>query len=56
MAEADAKKRAVIVGSGVAGVTAAHALLQIDWDVTVLQSDQVNALYSPGLARSASSS
>lgn len=46
MAEADAKKRAVIVGSGVAGVTAAHALLQIDWDVTVLEkAPDVHNLY-----------
>jgi 2-polyprenyl-6-methoxyphenol hydroxylase-like FAD-dependent oxidoreductase len=41
-----AKKRALIVGSGVAGVTAAHALLQIDWDVTVYEkATDVRALY-----------
>jgi 2-polyprenyl-6-methoxyphenol hydroxylase-like FAD-dependent oxidoreductase len=42
----EAKKRALIVGSGVAGVTAAHALLQIDWDVTVYEkAPDVRKLY-----------
>ena len=41
-----AKKRALVVGSGVAGVTAAHALLQIDWDVTVFEkAPDVRKLY-----------
>jgi 2-polyprenyl-6-methoxyphenol hydroxylase-like FAD-dependent oxidoreductase len=46
MAAQDGKKRALIIGSGVAGVTAAHALLQIDWDVTVLEkAPDVHNLY-----------
>lgn len=40
------KRRALIVGSGVAGVTAAHALGQDDWDVTVYEkAADVRKLY-----------
>jgi 2-polyprenyl-6-methoxyphenol hydroxylase-like FAD-dependent oxidoreductase len=46
MAGQDGKKRALIVGSGVAGVTAAHALLQIGWDATIWEkAADVRTLY-----------
>lgn len=39
-------RRALIVGSGIAGVTTAHALLQAGWDVTVLErAVDVRSLY-----------
>jgi len=39
-------RRALIVGSGIAGVTVAHALRQDDWDVTVYEKAQdVRKLY-----------
>ena len=46
MTDQNGKRRALIVGSGVAGVTAAHALLQLDWNVTIFEkAPDVHNLY-----------